>query len=176
MAQKPNKLILETKDKKKLDKMKKKEVELQHIPVVKKLQYEKASKEAVESTVLDLFYSGYSRAQVRRFIIEQFSLKPKQADTRIASVRNSLKGYLDKQREALVNENVLVLERIIADALDASRYAIAIDAIREMNRMLHVYDEQVNVNINANNYGFDFGIADEQPVEIKDAEEVVDEN
>lgn len=180
MAQNPNKLILETKNQKKKNKVKNKVLKAKQMPVVRDtagiLHKGAGTTAGLEANILDLFLNGYTSIQVKRYLTEELGMGSSPAMTRMKKVRDNLKEHVLKQREQFVNENVLVLRKIITDTLDTSRYSIAIDAIRELNRMFQVYDEKVNININANNYGFDFGIADEQPVEIKDAEEVVDEN
>lgn len=93
----------------------------------------------------------------------------------IEQVTKELNSILEKDKQKLVNQNILILQTIVRECLDSSlpRYKDAISAISEMNKIMHAYDIKTEVNIH-NNYGFEFGIPDSQVVETNVEVEEID--
>ena len=130
----------------------------------------------IESEVINMVYDGYSFNEIHRTLIEMGYKKPS-ADVILKKVRLSLEKYLDKEKQKLVNQNILILQRITRNCMESGRYREAIAAISELNKILHAYDIKTEVNIN--NYGFSFDVGQveelQEPIENIEDAEIVDE-
>lgn len=134
-------------------------------PSTGRLTSSKTTATMAQTEVLNMFYCGKTAKEVERYL-QSIGYTKNQAIGISIRIRKEIAQYVEKQKEDIANQNVLILKNIIEKAMADERYKIAIEAVQELNRMLHVYDEKVEINI-VNN-GFEFGgmeIADESKIE-----------
>lgn len=123
-------------------------------PSTGRLTSSKATATMAQTEVLNMFYCGKTYKEVISYL-RSIGYTKNQAIGISITVRKEIAKYVEKQKEDIANQNVLILKNIIQKAMEDERFKIAIEAVQELNRMLHVYDEKVEINI-VNN-GFDFG-------------------
>lgn len=79
------------------------------------------------------------------------------ADSQAISLIKSCRNYLNKQykdyAQNVAQKNIEILQQIVEESLNDGQRKTAIDAIRELNKICHLYDENIVVNnttINSN--------------------------
>ena len=110
---------------------------------------------------------GYSKGKTRKTLVNEIinaGYSVGYAQSLMREVSKELSEEVEKLKPNLVNKNISILESIIESTCDSRDFRTALSAISELNKVLHAYDEKVEVHID-NNFGFDFGIPTAEPAE-----------
>lgn len=115
---------------------------------------------------------GYSKGKTRKTLVNEIvkaGYSYNYAQNLMKEVGQELSAEVDKLKPMLVNKNISILESVIESTCDSRDFRTALSAISELNKVLHAYDEKVEVHID-NNFGFDFGIPTAEPVQSVEPE------
>lgn len=116
---------------------------------------------ALEDAVMKEFKEGRSAKHAIRFIAKTYGYSQSLASKYVAMAVESIKAAIFKERNNIAARNALTLQEIVNDSMLKKNYKTALDAISELNKMAHVYDNVPNVNV-TNNFGFDFDTSEGQ--------------
>lgn len=124
----------------------------------------------VENYIIDAFRAGKLDNKITKDLVDA-GYGYKSAQEVIRRVARSLSDEIERKKPQLVNNNIGILQNIIEQTIDSRDFKTALVAISELNRVLHAYDQKVEVKIE-NNFGFDFGMPS-QTVTVENIEDIV---
>lgn len=96
--------------------------------------------------IADMIVKGKTRQTCIAHLKEKYNISHKIADTYyLASIEYLMPKDVDKHRNQLIEKNLIRLERIIEKTMDRENYRDAINAIKEINRIINPNNNTVEV-------------------------------
>jgi len=129
----------------------------------------------IRAELINRIGKGQTLADLRAFLKET-GASQSQAERLIYKARLEIDKALENSKHIIVNQNILILQNIVKDCLDAKRYKDAISALSELNKIVHAYDTKIEVNVQNYGFSFDMGTAEQiDEVEYQNVEVVPDD-
>ncbi len=108
--------------------------------------------------VADMIVKGKTRQTCIAHLREKYNISPKIADTYYcASIEYLMPKDVDKHRNQLIEKNLIRLEKIIEKTMDRENYRDAINAIKEINRVINPNNNTVEVATKDTAFKITFG-------------------
>jgi len=79
-------------------------------------------------------------------VVENYQLDPSKGIKVIREARNYLNKQYKDYAQNVAQRNIEILQQIVEESLNDGQRKTAIDAIRELNKICHLYDENVVIN------------------------------
>lgn len=122
----------------------------------------------VRDYIIDAFRRGIIDSNIAKSLVKA-GYKYKSAQEIIRRVARELNDTIEAKKVELVNHNIGILQNVIEQTMEDRDFRTSLLAIGELNRVLHAYDQKVEVKIE-NNFGFDFGMPSSQNIEVSGQE------
>lgn len=142
---------------------------------IEDVNYNSQQYSVVRDYIIDAFRRGIIDSRITKSLVN-VGYKYKSAQEIIRRVARELNDTIEAKKAELVNHNIGILQNVIEQTMQDRDFRTSLLAISELNRVLHAYDQKVEVKIE-NNFGFDFGMPSSQTVEVsaEEIEDVVDD-
>lgn len=96
--------------------------------------------------VVDLIVKGKTKETCLKYVMDKYNIAKQMANEYyIASIEYLLPKDVDKHRKQLIEKNLVRLEKIVEKTMDRENYRDAINAIKEINRVINPNNNTVEV-------------------------------
>ena len=117
-------------------------------PVLRDSQQSKLSTQLrIQDVATQIAEKGYGRLACMKYVAEKYGLSEIQGEKYYYGALKYLRpDNPEEYREALINRNFSVLEKLLQDAIDHNDTATALNVVKVMNGMLNVGGKQVEIS------------------------------
>lgn len=106
----------------------------------------------IRKEIIGLLRKGYSTPDVKKHLILKYGYSAQHAIKYIRAVKQYLNKQYEKYTENVAKSNVQTLLEMKEEAFDNGNNKLALEVIKELNKMTNVYTSDVNLNIGSTDF------------------------
>ena len=106
----------------------------------------RVNKDKVISDIIELrVKKGFSSVSIVKYLIENHSIKKSQAYNYIKMAREQMGEIYNEINKDALKDSILIMENMLEKAMGAGENKLALDIIKELNKVNQLYIEKVDI-------------------------------